>query len=244
MFPLTLGLRYSSTRFEHARIVMLQYQKCNAFNNDGTVNIPIAIESLYGYVVAKLFAKHSNIWTPRTKVAEDAEPEISKIRSKAVTALVDQPFQLSLELSPNSLQAYRPEVYVSAGSLNSGRMVVRRLKAVESANALNTVRSASDPTSSDECNIDSQHGTWEYLPNSFTPMSNSHQKCCAAACNALLTTIGVSPTALMQNTCCSSCNKYNCAPATSQSSAAVALMTVVAVPSLLNAYVTTVTLNV
>jgi hypothetical protein len=224
--------------------VLLQYQTCNAFNKDGTANIPIAVESLYGYVFAKLFAKHSSIWTPRTEVDEGAESEISRIRSKAVSALVDQPFQLSLELSPNSLQAYRPEVYVSGHNASTDRMLVKISNAAKTATALDTVRSASDPTSSADCNIGSLQGTWEYLPNAFTPMSSSSQKCCTAACNALLTTIGVSPTALMQSTCCSACNKFNCAPATSQSTAAVALMTVIAVPSLLNAYVTTVTLNV
>jgi hypothetical protein len=93
-------------RFEHARFVLLQYKKCKSINTDGTVDIPIAVESLYGFIFAKLHAKYAGSWTPRVDIDPDAEVEVEALRSMAVSSVLTKRFKRGTELSENSLKSW------------------------------------------------------------------------------------------------------------------------------------------
>jgi hypothetical protein len=234
-------------RFEHARIVLLQYQTCNQYNKDGTVDIPISIEVLYGFVVARLFARYPTLWTPRTEIDSRAEAEIAKLRLQAAGALVTQPLPLSLEVSPNMMHSYQTGVYM-AGATDTPPLarfelpVAGALPPSLDMGAL-SARSEADPGSQAECDINSPAGTWEFLPLSTSPSPTGKAKCCAAACSAEIKAMGASPIGVLQSTCCSACNKNSCSSSNTPVAAAVALLTVVTVPSqqtYLNGIVTTV----
>jgi hypothetical protein len=226
-------------RFEHARLLLLQYKTCRDQNVDGTVDIPIAVESLYGYVFAKLVAKHAAKWTPRANIAIAAEMNIASTRALAVNALVDRPFPLKYELSSNMLQTYQPSVF----SVNPVEVSVRQ--GVESGlSGLSFLqRSATDPGTNEDCNLEALTGTWQYIPQSFDPMANTAEKCCATACHGGLVTVGDSPTGPMRSACCMECNKFNCDAATSDIKSAVLLMTTLQVPSPSNGIATAVSIN-
>jgi hypothetical protein len=226
-------------RFEHARLLLLQYKTCRDRNVDGTVDIPIAIESLYGYIVAKLAAKHASKWTPRANIAIAAEISIASTRALAVNALVDRPFPLIYELSSNMLQTYQPSVF----SDNSIEMSARQ--GVESgASQLSFLqRSATDPGTTEDCNLEALTETWQYIPQAFDPMANAAERCCATSCHGGLVTVGDSPTGPMRSACCMECNKFSCDVATSDIKSAVSLMTTLQVPSPSNGIITAVSIN-
>jgi hypothetical protein len=272
---LCLGCPY---RFEHARFVLLQYKKCKSVNIDGTVDIPISVESLYGFIFAKLHAKYASAWTPRVDIDPDAEVEIESLRSLAVNSVLTKRFRRGTELSENSLNRYKAGVFskrsfrhtnrqssspngqaivghVSGHSRIQGSLSSRVPISVRLSNSPNGSSNASvpisdstyleqHPSSNNDCNINSQSGSWEFRQYPFLPLSNPIQHCCAQACSALIATIGISPTMLMMDTCCAGCNKHSCIPASSHMAAAVSLMTAVVVPELLNANVTTVTISI
>jgi hypothetical protein len=247
-------------------------------NIDGTFDIPIAVESLYGFIFAKLHAKYASAWTPRVDIDPDAEVEIESLRSMAVSSVLTKRFKRGTELSENSLKSYKAGVF-SRRSLRhtnrqsrspNGRATVGQFSgyssirgslssrvdiAVRPSNSSNGSSNESvpfsdskyleqHPSSTGDCNINSQSGSWEFRQFPFLPLSNPIQHCCAQACSALIATIGISPTMLMMDTCCAGCNKHSCIPASSHMAAAVSLMTAVAVPELLNANVTTVTISI
>jgi hypothetical protein len=230
-------------------MVLLQYQTCNQYNKDGTVDVPISIEYLYGYVVARLFARYPTLWTPRTEIDSRAVAKIADLRSQAAGVLVTQPLPLNLEVSANMMQSYQTGMYMAGATDESlARFNLPAAGALPPSLDTGTlsVRSEADPSSQADCDISSPTGTWEYRPSSTSPAPTGKAKCCAAACGADLTEMGASPIGPLLSTCCSLCNKYSCGSANTQVGAAVALLTVVSVPSdrdFLNAKITTWTFN-
>jgi hypothetical protein len=257
--------------------MLLQYKTCKSVNVDGTVDIPIAVESLYGFIFAKLYAKYAKTWTPRVELDPDAQFEIESMRSMAINSVLTKPFKRRTELSENALNRYKARVfsrrsightYRQSKSLK-GEVMVAKVRAYSSlqraaspisfglSSSLGSSLRPSElvssndsqfselhPLSNSECNMNSQSGAWEYRQYPFLPLSNPLQHCCAQACSALISTIGVSPTMLMMDTCCAGCNKHSCVPASSLSVAAISLMTAIDVPDLNNANVTTVTITI
>jgi hypothetical protein len=208
-------------------------------NQDGTVNIPISVDSLYGFVYGKFQAKHFGSLTARSNVSISSEVYISALRSSALSVTPSSTFSNAYELSSASLSNCEPMTF---SMLSAPESTVR---AVDSGmtQTLSAVRSEEIPTSTSDCNINLPSQTWEFRQYPFSPISNVLQHCCATACSALLATVGVSPTALMLDTCCSACNKYNCVPANAVTISAAALYTVIQVPALLNANITTISIN-
>jgi hypothetical protein len=104
------------------------------------------------------------------------------------------------------------------------------------------MRSEANPTSTNDCSINGGD-YWEYRPGNVSPLVNPLQNCCAKACWALLVTIGVSPNSVTMSSCCGACNKYNCAGPSSFNTAKANLMTIINVPALQSAQVTTVSVQ-
>jgi hypothetical protein len=216
------------TRFQHARVVLLQYQTCGLTYADGNVSIPISVETVYGLAFAKLYAKNAAVQTARASVDISAEPYIGALRASALSTPVGQTFSNVSVLSKYTLQKVLVGTFVSTTSISDSSLA----------------RSASSPGSTADCNAANPTGNvWQYFPYPYTPIVSALQNCCATACSALLASIGVSPTTPMITTCCGACNMHNCNPADTTTASAYALMTVVPVPSLLNPYVTTVNIT-
>jgi hypothetical protein len=209
-------------------------------NQDGTVNIPMSVDSIYGFVYGKFQAKHFASLTARMNVAIGSEAYISALRSSALSVSPSSTFSKTYELSTTSLSNCEPSSFSMLAI--PGSTTVRAVD-LDMDQSFGAVRSESIPASTSDCNINFPTQTWEFRQYPFSPLSNALQHCCATACSALLATIGVSPTALMLDTCCSSCNKHNCVPANTVTIAAAALYTVIQVPALLNANITTISLN-
>jgi hypothetical protein len=248
--------------FEHARLVLLQYQKCKPIHLDGTVDIPIAVESLYGFVLGKLHGKYEQTWTPRIDVDIDSEEEIESFRSLAVSSVLTKSFRRSAEISEPAMRRYGALAMARRAAMRpASRLGLRKSVRAQNNNAnvqaqsspspsptanvtQATLQPEMNPTSDSDCGINAPGSTWQFRRFPFSPIVDNREHCCAYACSALLATVGVSPTTLMMDTCCSTCNKAKCAPADSRVTAAIALMTVLNVPNLLTANVTTVSIDV
>jgi hypothetical protein len=219
----------------------LQYQSCAPLNLDGSVHIPLSVEALYGYMFGMVHGKYvsHSMLTARSTVDVNAEPYINAIRSSALSISTSTTYSRATELSRGSLSNCRVESFSALVASSSNLIRIENADAVEIDAS---VRSETDPQNIADCGINSPANTWTYLPAAFTPMPYPLQKCCAYACDALLTTIGTSPTALTREVCCGACNKNSCGTDPIAVSA-VALYSVLHVPALLNANVTTISFN-
>jgi hypothetical protein len=177
--------------------------------------------------------------TARSSVDISAEPYIGALRSSALSVSTSTTYSKVNELSRGSLSNCAVESFSSMVA-SSGNLI--RMDNADVAEIDTSVRSESDPQTIADCGINSPAYTWTYLPASFTPMPYPLQKCCAYACDALLATVGTSPTALTRQVCCGACNKYSCGPDPIAVSA-VALYSVLHIPALQNANVTTISFN-
>jgi hypothetical protein len=212
--------------------VLLQYQRCKTPNADGSVNIPISVEALYGYIFSKVHAKATI--AARSYVDVATEPFIGALRSSALSTVVETTYYNSTVLTQttmNTLQA------------SASELATMRESVPEDASELSPVeRSEQVPLNDADCGISAPAGTWKYRVFPTQGVTDM-RVCCAMACTAILQTIGITPTGLTMDSCCIGCNKYNCDPANTTISSAVALLTVVPVPSLLNPFLVTVNIT-
>jgi hypothetical protein len=190
----------------------------------------MAVEALYGYVFGKIQAKHADSRLPRVTIGETveeasiAENDIAKMRSEAVLADLGLPFPLSSEVTSNMLNSFDVNnVANDSITMNSSATVLI-------------------PSSDGDCNADDFSGTWK-LQN-FQSVSHPFEACCAQSCSGILDTVGIAPSKLTTDICCSACNKYACSPADAFDSLAIAKASLVQVPSLQTAQVTTVSMNI
>jgi hypothetical protein len=203
---------------------------CKTINIDGTVDIPMAVEALYGFVFGKIQAKHASGRLPRVIIggtveeASIAENDIAKMRSEAVLADLGLPFPLSSELTSNMLN-----------NIDINKDAAVPVIVNSSAVVLN-------PSSDEDCNADDFSGTWKWYNMSSIP--NTVAACCAQSCSGLLDTVGIAPSKLSTDICCSACNKYECSPADGFDSFSISKASLVQVPSLQTSHITTVSMNI
>jgi hypothetical protein len=218
-------------RFEHARLVLLQYEICGSTSSDGTVDIPIALEALYGFVFGKIQAKHLAFRLPRVNIASNisdaaaVEKPIADMRSAAALADLLLPFPLSLELTSNTLNSYDVGYILNTSS------------------ALNASMKVSNPMSDADCNAGDFDGTWKW--NDLSSLAYPQKRCCAQSCTGLLDTVGAAPSAVTSAMCCTACNLQECSPASETSfEYLIPDASSLNVPSLKDGKLTTVSLNI
>jgi hypothetical protein len=216
-------------RFEHARLVLLQYKVCGPKNSTGTVDIPIALDALYGYVFGKIQAKHLAFRLPRVNIVSDisdaaaVEKSIADMRAAAGLADLLLPFPLSLELTSNTLNSYDVDYISNRSSIVNASMTV------------------SDPLSDADCNAGDFSGTWTW--NDLPSLDYPRKRCCAQSCTGLLDTVGTAPSAMTSAVCCSACNLQECSPA-DDGGYSIIKASSLKVPSLQNGLLTTVSFNI
>lgn len=240
------GRLFLHQSFEHSRGVLWNYEVCNpSFNNATHAHIPVALEALYGILVAQFQAKHSS----SLSVASSA---LRPVAMKAFVKLqrVSQTFPLNLKFPKQILPS--ETLLVAANSSSMGSNGSARFVGRGSWTSRHVLRTDPDETLNSEirmtqqlCDAQAPPNTWLLRQYPFMDQFvDQNQNCCASACVWLLESIAITPTGGLLDPCCERCNKYNCNPFDAIVKAAIELQTRIEVPALLNGYASIVRINV
>lgn len=225
--------------------MLWNYQICNPYRNNATrVTIPLALEILYGVLVAQFQAKYASAFSmPVSSLSSSLQTAVYDLESVST----DYPLNLNLpeQILPGQALFMTS---ASAGTTvrygGSWQKVAARIasRAKSSSMLPESVRMTITQSG---CNQDAPSNTWILREYPYLSMLiDEKQHCCASACIWLLESIAITPTNGLLDPCCDKCNKYNCDPFNATAVAAIEHQTRIEVPALLDEYATVVTVQV